>query len=116
MKKIKQWLEEVRTQKHVHSDDLEKIIRRCLRKYSYLFPKYDCRKNGSRSVHHFNVPGVPPISLERVHGSREYVPPKYVAYIVDGIDGLIAYIEMNSKGEAYDNDDTEPGDDGGRDG
>ena len=95
-------MEEVRNQKNVHSDDLERIIRRCKEKYTYLFPKYDCRKNGSRSVHHFNVVGVPPISLERVHGNREYVPRAYVTYILEGLDSLVNYIEMNSKGEFYD--------------
>ncbi len=107
MKKIKQWLRKAREQKNVHSDDLERIIRRCMEKYRYLFPKYDCRKNGSRSVHHFNVPGVQPISLERPHGNREYIPRTYVAYILEGLDCLVNYIEMNSKGEFYDDYDNE---------
>lgn len=53
-------------------------------------------------MHHFNVVGVPPISLERVHGNREYVPRAYVTYILEGLDSLVNYIEMNSKGEFYD--------------
>jgi hypothetical protein len=114
VKKIKQWMEECREQRHVHSDDLDKIIRRCKQKYSHLFPNYDCRKNGSRSVHHFNVLGVPPISLERVHGNREYVPPTYVKYVLDGLDSLVDYIEMNCEDEINDND-NDSGNDGSKD-
>jgi hypothetical protein len=107
VKKIKEWLQRVKEQKHVHSDELEKIILRCRTKYKYLFPHYDCRKKGSRSVHHFNVPGVPPISIERPHGGREYVPRTYIAYILEGLENLVAYIETNSKGESYDEHDNE---------
>jgi hypothetical protein len=104
VKKIKQWLQEVGSQKHVHSDDLDRIIQRCKRKYDYLFPDYECTKKGSKCVHHFNVPGVAPISLEKVHGDREYVPPKYARYILDGLDDLVDYIEIHSRGEIDDHD------------
>lgn len=108
MRKIKSWLEEIRESKHVHSDDLEKIIRRCLTKYRDLFPDYCCTKNGSRTVHHFNVKGVAPISIERPHGSREYIPRAYATKLTDGIDDLVNYIEMNCKGESYDYDSDDP--------
>jgi hypothetical protein len=102
VRKIKQWIAEARTQRRVHSDDLEKIIRRCTLKFGHLFPAYICTKNGSRSVHHFNVPGTHPISLERVHGNREYVPPRYVEFILDGLDALVAYIELTTGDEEDD--------------
>ena len=102
MKKIKAWIADARTQKRVHSDDLERIISRCNKKYGYLFPSYLCTKKGSRSVHHFNAPGVPPVSLERVHGNREYVPKHFANLVLDGLEALAAYIELHVK---EDNDD-----------
>ncbi len=104
VKKIKEWYLEARNQKHVHSDDLERIIKRCMQKFGYLFPKYTVTKKGSCTVHHFNVSGVMPISIERPHGNREFVPPRYVKYILEGLDGVINYIEVNSRGEAYEDD------------
>jgi hypothetical protein len=104
VKKIKQWYFEARDKKHVHSDDLERIIKRALQRYGYLFPKYTVTKKGSRSVHHFNVSGVMPISIERPHGDRDFIPPRYVKYILEGLDGVINYIEVNSRGEAYEDD------------
>jgi hypothetical protein len=104
VKKIKAWYLEARDKKHIHSDDLERIIRRCLQKYGYLFPEYTITKNGSCRVHHFNVNGIMPISIERPHGNREFVPPRYAKYILDGLDSVISYIEMNSRGEIYEDD------------
>ena len=99
MKKAKKWLEEVRQKKNVEFDDLDRIIQRCRVKQAALFPRYTCTKNGSKSVHHFNVQGVPPISLERPHGNREYVPTRYVNFVLDGLDALVVYIEMHMEEE-----------------
>ncbi len=107
MRKIKEWISAARGQKRVHSDDLDRIIRRCKQKYGYLFPRYTCTKNGSKSVHHFNAPNVYPISLERVHGSREYVPSRYKDLILDGLDGLVSYIESNTRDEENESTDHE---------
>jgi hypothetical protein len=104
VRKIKEWLSEARGKKHVHSDELDRIINRCLNKYGHLFPKYLCTRKGSKSVHHFNVPNVPPISIERVHGDREFVPPRYAAFIIDGLDCLITHIESNRTDEDNDPD------------
>lgn len=104
MRKIKEWLSEARNKKRVEYDDLDRIINRCLNKYRYLFPKYLPTKNGSKSVHHFNVPNVPPISIERPHGNREYIPSYYATLIIDGLDSLIAYIESKKKDEDNDPD------------
>jgi hypothetical protein len=96
VRKIKQWLTEARSRKRVHSDELDRIINRCVKKYGHLFPLYECTRNGSKSVHHFNVSEVPPVSLERVHGNREYVPYRYATYILDGLETLVAFIEENA--------------------
>jgi hypothetical protein len=45
-----------------------------------------------------------PISIERPHGDRDFIPPRYVKYILEGLDGVINYIEVNSRGEAYEDD------------
>jgi hypothetical protein len=53
-------------------------------------------------VHHFNVTGVPVISIEREHGSREFLPKRFASFALDGLDALIAYIEaslLNEKPE-----------------
>lgn len=88
-------LEEVESKKHVKFDDLNAIVNRCVTKFGHLFPRYTLTANGSRFVHHFNVAGLSPISLEKEHGSREYVPKTYVKLAVSGIKDLIAYIEAH---------------------
>lgn len=104
MRKITQWLREARQQKRVHSDDLERIINRCVNRYGHFFPDYFATKNGSKTVHHFGVAGIPPISLERVHGNRDCVPYPYVTYILDGLDGIATYIDCRLDEEDDDND------------
>ena len=75
IRKIRRQFEEVRGKKHYVFDDLDPTIRRCLKHYGQLFPNHKVNKDGSRVVYHFGVEGVGPISLEREHGSREYLPP-----------------------------------------
>ncbi len=101
MKRIRKWIAEVRAQKHVQFDDLNRIAVRCQKQYAYLFPRYKLNKDGSAFVHHFNVNGVAPISLEKEHGSREFVPPKYAKLALGNLEELANYIEyMVSKIEA----------------
>jgi hypothetical protein len=95
VKKIRAWIEEVRDQKLVEFHDLDRIIQRCLTKFGHLFPDYKCSKDGSRTVHHFNRPGIPPLSLEKPHGNREFVPRKYARLILDGLEQVANHIEMN---------------------
>ena len=105
MKRIKAWIEEVREQKHVEHRDLDRIIQRCLKKFGHLFPAYRCTKDGSRTVHHFNIPDVQPISIEKPHGSREFIPHRYAQMIIEGLDEVANYIELNSEGPNDDSDD-----------
>lgn len=109
MKKIRAWIAEVRGQKNVEFRDLDRIIQRCLKKYGSLFPNYRCSKDGSRAVHQFNAPGIPPLSLERPHGRREFVPSKYARRVLDGLDQIANYIEMNIEDDSNDNDDDDAG-------
>ena len=110
MKKIRAWIEEVRGQKHVEFKDLDRIIQRCLNRFRYLFPDYKCSKDGSRTLHHFNKAGIPPLSLEKPHGNREFVPTKYARLILDGLEQIANHIEMNIEDDPnaddHDDDDT----------
>jgi hypothetical protein len=95
IKKIRRQFEELRGKKHYVFDDLDPTIRRCLTHYGHLFPNHRVNKDGSRVVYHFGVEGVGPISLEKEHGSREYLPPRYAKGVMAGIDALLAYIEQS---------------------
>jgi hypothetical protein len=37
-----------------------------------------------------------PISLEKEHGSREFLPPRYKTLALDGLDSIVAYIESRA--------------------
>lgn len=70
-----------------------------------LFPNYEETKDGSRTVFHFNVEGVSPISLEREHGKREYIPPRYAKFAIHGIQDVLDFIEMNTQQDQEDEQD-----------
>lgn len=108
MKRIRVWIDEAREKKHVEYNDLDRIIQRCLKRFRGLFPSYKCTKGGSKTVHHFNVPGVDPISIEKPHGSREFVPRQYAKMIIDALDDLANYIELNSEDQPHDDSDDGP--------
>ena len=108
MHRIKQWILEAKAKKHCQFDDLNKIVKRVISRYGETFPKYSVTRSGSKTVHHFNVPGLFPISLEKEHGSREFVPPRYKAYALEGIEALVAHIEQNLPPTHKVDDDDEP--------
>jgi hypothetical protein len=93
IKKIRRALEEIRSKKIYEFEDLDPIIRRCIKDFGSLFPKLEINKRGSKVVYHFNVPEVNPISIEKQHGSRDSIPRHYAKLIIAGIDDLIAFIE-----------------------
>jgi hypothetical protein len=93
IKKIRRDLQEVRDKKLHKFEDLDPLIRRCIKEYGGLFPKLDVNRRGSKTVYHFNVPEVNPISIEKQHGSRDSIPKYYAKLIIAGIDDLITYIE-----------------------
>lgn len=95
IKKIRRQFEEIRGKKHYVFDDLDPTIRRCLRHYGQLFPNQKVNKDGSRVVYHFGIEGVGPITVEKEHGSREYLPPHYAKGVIARIEALLAYIEAS---------------------
>ncbi|MFP5234832.1 MAG: hypothetical protein ACLGSD_02945 [Acidobacteriota bacterium] len=107
MKKIRAWIEHARGRKNVEYDDLDKVIQRALKQYGHLFPAYKRNTAGSKTVHHFNAPGIQPISIEKPHGSREFIPRRYAQIIIEGLDDLADYIELNCEEQL--NDDTDDG-------
>jgi hypothetical protein len=95
--RVKQWLREVKVQKHVKFRDLDRIVQRCLSKYGVLFPHHKIGRDGSKTVYHFNVAGLTEISLEKEHGSREYLPKPYVKLALANIEDLLNYIDLHSQ-------------------
>lgn len=94
IQKIRKQFAQVKGKKHHSFDDFDPIIRRCLTEYAHLFPERQIsEKAGSKVVYHFNVEGVEAISLEREHGSREFVPRHYAKLAMAGIEDLITFIE-----------------------
>jgi hypothetical protein len=69
------------------------MIRRIVDANRGLFPRFDVKSKGSRSVYHFNVRGVWPISLEREHKGRDHVLPKFAKLALAGIEELLIYVE-----------------------
>lgn len=97
IQKIRKQFEQIRGKKHHSFDDFDPIIRRCLSEYAHLFPERQINKAGSKVVYHFNVEGVEAISLEKEHGSREFVPRHYAKLAMLGIEDLVTFIE-NAEG------------------
>ena len=95
IKKIRRQFEDVREKRHHVFEDFDPIIQRIFREYSHLFPSRRINKDGSKYVYHPNVEGVDPISLEKQHGSREFIPPRYAKFAIRGIDDLLSYIETH---------------------
>jgi len=91
--KLRKQLEDVRCKKRNVFDDFDGIIKKVLRFYGHLFPKHSINKDGSRVVYHFGVEEVAAISLEKEHGSREFVPRYYAKLAMCGIEDLLTYIE-----------------------
>jgi hypothetical protein len=100
IRRIRKDLEHIRARKFHRFDDLDPIIRRCIREYGHLFPNLAINKGGgSKIVYHFNVAELHPISIEREHGSRDSIPRYYAKLIIEGIEDLIAFIESRTEDE-----------------
>ena len=100
IKRIRQKFEIVRCSKRHKFDDFAPLIERCFREYPHLFPNRSIRKDGSKVVYHANSGNLDPISLEREHGSREFIPYRYAKFAIRGIDDLISYIELHPEAES----------------
>ena len=95
--KIRAALEDLRGKRRHSFADFDALLKRCLREYGYLFPNYLETRHGSKLVCHFNVGDLAPISLEKEHGSREFVPFRYAKFALAGLDDLISYIEAHGE-------------------
>jgi hypothetical protein len=84
---------ELRDQKYLQFDDLDRMIRRIVNANPELFPRFKPKSKGTRVVYHFNVKGVWPISLEREHKGRDHVLPKFAKLALAGIEDLLIYVE-----------------------
>ena len=96
LKKLRKTLRQISEQKFQHFDEFEKLIRKIIKEYGHLFPKFEENRNGSKCVYHFHVPEVYPISLEKEHGSRESIPPKFAKRAIAGIRDVLDYIEVKA--------------------
>ena len=95
LRNLRKRLQKLKNQKQKHFDDFEPIIKYCVKHFSHLFPRYRETGEGSRVVFHFNVKNVDPISLEREHGSRDHIPPRYAKRAIGGIEDLLNFIEAS---------------------
>jgi hypothetical protein len=98
-RRIRRAFEETKGQNRHRFDDFDRIIRRCLREYGDLFPGHEIKNHGNRYVYHFNVDDLHPISLEKEHGSREYIPRHFAKLAILGIEDLLTYIETHAAAE-----------------
>jgi len=96
LKKLRKTLRQISEQKFQHFDEFQTLIRKIVKEYGYLFPKFNENRNGSKYVYHFHVQGVYPISLEKEHGSREFIPHTFAKRAIAGIQDVLDYIEINA--------------------
>jgi hypothetical protein len=91
--KCRERLEEIRSQKHQHFEELNNLVERIVRQFQDFLPNYRPTKSGSKVVHHFGAPGTQPISLEKEHGSRDHLPSRYAVFAMTGIEQLLEYLD-----------------------
>jgi hypothetical protein len=91
--KLRKRLHTLKCQKFQHFDEFEPIIKHTYKSFAPLFPSYRETKDGSRVVYNFNVAGAAPISLEKEHGSREYIPRRFAKRAIEGISDIFMFIE-----------------------
>ena len=93
LNRLQNELEGIRVEKHKTFAKLNGLAEKIFRQFPEVFPMYEVTKNGSRLVHHPNVMGCCPISLEREHGGREFLPHRYAKFAIEGIDRVLDQIE-----------------------
>ncbi len=114
---LRRRLRDLKCQKHKQFDDFEPIIKYIVKHYISMFPSYRETRDGSRVVYSFNVEGVAPISLEREHGSRDHIPPKFAKRAISGIEDVLTFIEASRiEPESFDDAEERNSGEGGTDG
>jgi hypothetical protein len=99
IKRLRKAIVALKQQRHHQFSDFKPVIDRIRNQYGYLFPLMTENRNGSKYVFEFGLPDVFPISLEKEHGSREYIPPKYAKRAIISLEELLSYIEMKVENE-----------------
>jgi hypothetical protein len=90
---LRQELDQLWARKRLEFSDLERMVKRVVESYPQMFPRYDRREKGIRVAHHFNVPDVYPVVLEKEHKGRDCVPPKFAKRALLGVESLLTYVE-----------------------
>jgi hypothetical protein len=93
VRECRERLEQIRSQKHQHFDELNSLVKRITYQFQDFFPKYRVTVKGSKMVHHFGVPGTQPVSIEKEHGSRDHLPRRYAVIAMTGIEMLLDYLD-----------------------
>jgi len=88
IRECRERLEEIRSQKHQHFDELNTLVKRITHQFHHRVTA-----KGSKMVHHFGVPGTQPVSLEKEHGSRDHLPARYAMFAITGIEQLLDYLD-----------------------
>lgn len=91
--RLREELEELASRKRVQFVELDRIVNRLIQSYGGFFPKYRRMEKGIRVVHHFNLPDVYPIVLEREHRGRDCVPPRFAKRVLEGIEAALNFVE-----------------------
>ncbi len=86
-------LEEIRLKKHKKFDDINGLVKRVFSQFPDFFPRKTVTQKGVRTVYHPNAPDCHPISIEKEHGNRDCLPPRYAKLALDDIKDLLIYIE-----------------------
>jgi len=86
-------LDEIKARKHKHFDELNSLMERIVYQFGEYLPRYTRTESGSKVVHHPNAPDTQPISLEKEHGRREYLPNRYATFAIEGIERLLDYLD-----------------------
>lgn len=94
MERLRAELAQLRGQKRVKFDQLDRLIRKIVRQYEPLFPGFETNSKGSRVVYHLNVEELYPISLEREHKGRDFLLPHYARLALNQIEEMLDYVEQ----------------------
>ncbi len=96
LKKLRDELEGIRVGKHKTFAQLNGLAETIFGQFPQVFPMYEVNRKGSKLVHHPNVAGCHPISIEKEHGNREYVPRRYAKFALEGLERLLDHIESTT--------------------
>jgi len=106
LRKLRKELERIRSQKHKHFHDFQPLIKKIANSYVSLFPNFKENKNGSHYVYNFGVEGFFPFTVVKEHGGHDCQSPKAAKRVIEAIQDVLDFIEVNVP------DDEEPASEG----